>query len=1024
MRQLLAFISYSQADCGPFANRLRDQLRSLSPPVEPWLDLDQPRGYPFSPEITKAIGGCDLLLFVITADSAESPWCRRELGYATEIGKRVLALQKDNSVDPLEILELNGLPPIDFEDWERGWSELQRELSLLDAPKTRISSLEKQLDVFARSARNAQGRRRERYEQKAAELEARIAQERRRQDQPGTAGPQEMHPGQFGEQADGTAAVERPDSRIRILSEPPPLFPNLFLDRIVETRRLEDRLRDSSIRLLAIVGGAGIGKTAMIVRLVDDLRSIPGQLPIDAFLYLPADGSRPIGPAILLEELSRIVPDGEASATLGEDLNDSALALSAKIDVILRQLAGSRVIVVIDSAETLLDKGGRLRAYELDELFRGLLSRRDHGVKLVLATRSAPEPLLREFRVSAERLQVDNGLPGPDAMHFLRSLDSSGVYELGAASEEYLEDVRRLTDGNPRALELVYSVLKDDPELSLPGLLDDMESASGNQDMLSYLVGRLFDRLDPVDRRVMQALSIYGRPVQATAVDYLLHSYMKGYESETTLQRLLDRRLVRQDRDRFYVPGSPDGQRLLDGIPFGQAADRGRNPPPLTQQAMFQLAADYFETRRKQRIERISDLSPWFAEIDLRMRGQDYITALRLISTIDRDYLVGWGQSTAVAFWREYLKDKLGDENWELHNLSMLAYAYRLQEDLDGAQALLKEAVKRAGRLGDGQNLVRLTNELGSVQFENGEVTNAARSYEQGRRAARKQRMRLEEAKARDGLMLCDAEIGRFRQALDHHRGAWEALNDLHDKDSDTLRAELLLNVSSIHSQLGRNVDALDLLEQGRKLARELHEELLEGWILNSEAQVLIEGHPAQAIKPATEAVSIGARTRNPNLSRDANTSLALAYLCAGNLNAASEAADAAAKYRQSRRALGAFALQGITAYRKGDLEKARLAFQDALLQAEKLRERERRNYQVLDLAGLAQYGLALCGDPDRFDSAIRAYREARAITRQQGAVRRALCLLDELGRDDPEGLSGVRRAANGSNPSSSQGEK
>ena len=1016
MRQLLVFISYSQADAKPFATQLRNELLTISPPVEPWIDLDRPRGYRFPPELVKAIGGCDVLLFVMTRDSLQSEWCQRELGRAVTIGKRVLALQKDADVDPLDILELDGLPPINFADWKRGWDELCRELMLIDSPEARIASLETQRSRFARKARNADGLLRERYQRTAAEFEAKIWEERQRQAnlENGDRRAAEGIPvDEAQEEAISAAPVDRSTFGGRILSEPPPLFPNLFLDRILETQRLEDRLRNPSIRLVAIVGRPGIGKTAILSRLSEGLRRNDGHLPVDAFLYLPADGSQPIGPAILLEQLSKIVPNEAASASLDARLNDSTLALSDKLDVTLEELAGTRVVVAIDNAEELLDRGRRLRDHELDALVRALLLRRDHEVKLVLATREAPAQLLREFPGSSGQLDVDQGLPRADAVRFLRELDSEGAYELGAAPEERLEEVRRLTDGNPRALELVYSVLKSDPELALSQLLEELDHVP-RDDILDHLVGRLFDRLDPVDRRVMQALSIYGRPVLPEAVDHLLQWYLQGYKSEPALRRLLDKRLIRRDGDRFYLPRSPDGQRLLDGIPLGQPADRDRHPPPLTQLAMLRLAADYFVEARKRRVERISDLSAWFAEIDLRIRGQDYRTALKLMATIDEEHLTGWGQSDAVAPWREELDGKLGNRALELHNLSMLAYARRLQEDLDQAMALLTKAVTLAEELRDEANLVRLHNELGSVLFENGELTKAARSYERGRRAARKQRMKVEEAKAGDGLLLCDAETGEFRRALDHYTGALAALNDRNDKESEVLRAELLLNVGWIRSQLGQDIDALDLLRQGRELARGLHAELLEGFIRNAEAQVLIDGHPARAIGPATEAVAIGAKTRNPHLSREANTSLALANLCAGNLNAAAEAADAASRYRRSRRALGAFALLGMTAYRKGNPEKARLAFQDAHLQAELLRDRERHAYQVLDLDGLALCGLALCGDPERVDHAVRAYRAARGITREQGVVRRALRLLDELGHE-PEELAEVRRAAVGS---------
>ena len=43
--------------------------------------------------------------------------------------------------------------------------------------------------------------------------------------------------------------------------------------------------------------------------------------------------------------------------------------------------------------------------------------------------------------------------------------------------------------------------------------------------MVEVLVGDAFDRLDPLARRVMQALAVFGMPVPAVAVDDLLHPH-------------------------------------------------------------------------------------------------------------------------------------------------------------------------------------------------------------------------------------------------------------------------------------------------------------------------------------------------------------------------------------------------------------------------------------------------------------------------------------------------------------------
>jgi tetratricopeptide (TPR) repeat protein len=918
-----------------------------------------------------------------------------------ETGKRVLPLLKDGDAE--STLQLAGLPRVDFtKAWDAGWRELQQALAGIASPEARREELEGQRHIFARKLLNAKGASRDRYQRKVAEVDARLQAEQQREREP--------------------VRVDHAVSIVRVVNEPPllpdqfpPLLPDQFVGRRLEIQRLEDHLRDPSIGLVAVVGPAGIGKTSMIVRLIYGLRKDPRWLPVDALVYLTANGSRPIGPATILEDLCRVLPDQATAARLGARLNDAAFAPSDTLDEFLEALRDTRVVVVIDNAEELLDTGGRLRDPELDELLRVLLSQRDHRVKLVLVTHAPPISILRGFPVSAAQVDLASGLPPADAGRFLRSLDSAGTLGLDSLSGEQLDQVYRLTDGNPRALEMVSSVLESDPEASLPELLEEMDRSSTDKDVLSHLISRVFDRLDLADRRVLQALAVYGRPVPPAAVDYLLRWYLNGHQSEPTLRRLAEMRLVRREGGSFYLPRSPDRDQLLGGIPRGNAGDLGLAPPPLTRVALLHLAAEYFVVARKRRVERIDDLSAQLNEIDLRIQGQDYGTALRLISAVDDEYLSRWHYSAAVAHWRQQLIGKLPDPALELRNLYGIASARQQQDDLQGAIGLLLDALTLAKQLDDPPNLVRIQITLGGAYFEHGQISKAAELYQLALNAARAQRLQLEEARARGGLLVCLGETGRFVGALEQHAAALTVIQELQDSNSLTLKAELLVQSGWIYGQLGQTEEALASLRRGRELSRLLGDQVLEGRCLADEADVLIhDGRLAHAIELAGEATTIAASARSPRLSRQGNSTLALAYLAAGDLDAAREAADTAARHRRSRRALRALAMQGITALRQGEREKAQLAFLDASVRAETLRDREHRSFAVLDLHGAVLCGLVRCGDRDQLDRAISAYRTARAVTRAPGAVRRSLRLLDELGWDGEGSLAAARHAASG----------
>jgi hypothetical protein len=93
------------------------------------------------------------------------------------------------------------------------------------------------------------------------------------------------------------------------------------------------------------------------------------------------------------------------------------------------------------------------------------------------------------------------------------------------------------------------------------------------EDVVRDLVGEAFNRLDPLAQEVMQALAVYGVPVPAVAVDYLLQPYRVGIESSKTLGRLVNMHFVRGEAGRYYLH-QVDRDYALARIEEGEPDDR------------------------------------------------------------------------------------------------------------------------------------------------------------------------------------------------------------------------------------------------------------------------------------------------------------------------------------------------------------------------------------------------------------------------------------------------------------------
>jgi hypothetical protein len=208
----------------------------------------------------------------------------------------------------------------------------------------------------------------------------------------------------------------------------------------------------------------------------------------------------------------------------------------------------------------------------------------------------------------------------------------------------------------------------------------------------------------------------------------------------------------------------------------------------------------------------------------------------------------------------------------------------------------------------------------------------------------------------------------------------------------------------------------MDRLDEGAAVADAMPDLVLQGRFLDSRAALLCDRSDADlAVEPAIRAADIGIRTGNTALSRDANVTLALAYLQSGNLTDAPAAARAAVQQAPGARALAAWAVMGVVRFGTGDLDGARAAFHTACTEGWLRLERDTAEFAVHDALGIALTGLEVCGEPHRLWRALEAFAAARAIAPVRGARRRAVAQLDLFGRTvGREALRAARAAADG----------
>ncbi len=650
-----------------------------------------------------------------------------------------------------------------------------------------------------------------------------------------------------------------------------------FKDRIREMDDLRKYLADDNVRLVSVVGRGGMGKTALVSRVLADLERgvlpVPGEgreLPIDGILYLGAR-STGLGLERIYADVGRMLSEPTASRRLAARWAYGDEPLAAKVEYLLEIMRDGLYLILLDNLEDYLTEDGAI--VEDEEGLRLFVERcltRPSGARLIVTSQKKVRLDVAALH-GARSIPLHEGLPEEEAVALLRELDPQGTLGLRDAPEDDLRRAARLTRGIPRALEILAGILHQDPTASLPRLLAD-EAAFGAE-VVERLVAEGYQRLEEDERRIMEALAVFDRPIDETAIAYLLHPWLPGLDVRSSLRRLVSGYFVSASR----VTGEYGLHPIDREYAYRQLSD-DEGPEAYNRRNLELRAADFYAGLRKPESEwrTIDDLAPQLAEFEHLVRAGDYNGACRVLEPIDYDYLFLWGYYARLVKLREKLLGQLTDPRLRASNLGSLGLTYRFLGQVERAIEFHEQALAIAREIGDHWVEGFALGELGNAHRDLGQVERALSYHKEALAIARETGSRGGEGAWLGNLGFVYHDLWQIEQAIGCHE---EALAIARETGNRKAEGTWLGSLGFIYLDLGQVERALGYHEEALAIARETGDRRWEGIQLGSLGSAYRAlGQVEQAIKLHEEDLAIAREIGNRQSEGVSLDKLGLAY--------------------------------------------------------------------------------------------------------------------------------------------------
>ena len=262
----------------------------------------------------------------------------------------------------------------------------------------------------------------------------------------------------------------------------------IFFGRTEELTALEQWVVQEQCRLLAVLGIGGVGKTALAVKLVEQIK--------DEFQF------------VFWRSLQNAPPlEGILKSCIQFLSNQQRIDLPEDIDgqmaLLLQHLREKRCLLVLDNIETILQAGDHAGQYRVEYAEYGRLLRRlgeaKHQSCILLTGREKPKEIaLFEGKTSPVRSLLLSGLEQKEGQELLRD---KGLF----GSDKTWSDLIRLYAGNPLNLKLVSEPIEVLFGGDIALFLKRGKTAFGD---IREPLDLQFTRLSDLEREIMYWLAI------------------------------------------------------------------------------------------------------------------------------------------------------------------------------------------------------------------------------------------------------------------------------------------------------------------------------------------------------------------------------------------------------------------------------------------------------------------------------------------------------------------------------------